>query len=120
MSDRTARFHRQFDMPQGDEGHRLIWPAGWAGQVTLAAAIAAFKGGAADIEPPLTAAELDGQVSQTEAIEIPAQWDQYSAAELVDLANRLGAGNEVKTKAAAGEYVARIAAEREATQKSLV
>ena len=53
--------------------------------------------------------------SPASPVEIPAGWQDLSAAELVELARNLGAGDDVKTKAAA-EFVGKVEADRKQAQ----
>lgn len=108
---RMARFSRDYEVQIDDAGNKRIWPAGWSGEVDNAIATAAEKVGAAELDPVPKGA---GSVKTSSAVELPADWQSLGAAELVALAHKLGAGEDVKTKAAATDYVAAIAADRRA------
>lgn len=102
------KFHRDFTVPI-DASSRRTFPMGWEGAVDDAkTAWAAVDDGAA--------AFVGDQPSRPgprpEDVAIPAGWESLSAAELVGLALKLGAGKEVKTKDAAGEFVAQVAKSR--------
>ena len=104
-----------------DENTRKTWPVGWSGELNDEVAFAARQSGAAEfigegaaqaeaafqaaIAAPRAAAAPNG-------IEIPGNWESFNAADTIDLARKLGAGEDVKTKGAAADFIAAIVAKQ--------
>lgn len=110
---RTARFASQFSVPIGTDGTAKIWPAGWAGPVDDDVVAALKKEGrAAELDPIEADEEAKPAGQPSGPVEIPAGWESFKAADLVDLAHRLGAPDDVKTKDPAVEFIAKVVAER--------
>lgn len=104
------KFSREFSHPLDDTGRRKTWPTEWEGHVedeTVAAK--AVKEGAAVVVG--TASPARKPVAATE---IPAEWEQLKAADMVELARTLGAGEEIATKAAAEKFIADVVTARAA------
>lgn len=80
---------------------RKTWPAGWRGTVADGVAAAAHAAGALEPDP-----DPDPGASAPPAAEVPEDWESFNADATLDLARRLGAGKDVKTKAAAVEFIA--------------
>lgn len=58
------------------------------------------------------AADYVGEPPRGAAPEIPAGWESLAAPDMIALAHKLGAGGEISTKAAAEEFIARLAGEK--------
>ncbi len=106
------KFSRDYSHKLDDAGRTQTWPAGWEGTVdnedVIKAATSATKDGEREIPP---AAELVGKAPKPAAeVEIPADYEDYNAADAVNLAHQLGAGADVKTKADALKFIAAEAA----------
>ena len=104
-----------------DENTRKTWPVGWSGELNDEVAFAARKAGAAEFigegAAEAEAAFQSALVAVAPApagasVEIPGNWESFNAAETIDLARKLGAGDDVKTKGAASDYIAAIVAKQ--------
>lgn len=104
------KFDRDFTRPLGDDsGRSRTWPAGWEGLVEdeAVAREAVAEGAAAYVGPPASGAAAAAKA------EIPADWKDLKADDMVALAHKLGAGGEVSTKAAAEEFIGKLAGDKQ-------
>jgi hypothetical protein len=103
------KFSLDYTHKLDDTGRTQTWPAGWEGPVDDEAVIkAAIDGKLADFvgKPPEPGAAAAAPV------EIPEDYQDLKADDLLALAHQLGAGGDVNTKALALEFVDKIAADR--------
>lgn len=121
---RVMKFSADFSFDI-DAKIRKTWPVGWpvdmvGGEIPDAAAFAARKQGAAEFTGDDSQADeawfQEQLASQKEAAakleDVPENWKSLNAADSVDLAKHLGAGDDVTTKAAAQEFIAKALADK--------
>jgi hypothetical protein len=123
---KTVKFSSEFSFKLSDRVTKT-WPAGWpfdmdGREVPTPVAHAARRAGAcvfagedaekSEAEFQQLEAERKAKEEAQAAVEIPDDWKSFNAADTVELAKKLGAGDDVATKAQAADFIAAEIAKR--------